>query len=505
MAEALENRTDFLIRNVVLAVTALIGVGLLIRLSLVRSYAYDELAHAHMSWLVSVGEVPYRDFAANHFPFLWMLMSPLLRVLPESSTALMILRGLALLLNGVFTAVLGTLICLNLDPKHRIWAVACFGIVVFSPVTMHFLIEFRPDALANALLFSALLWLRLRGSKNVGTGLGSGFVIGAAVLINTKYLLLPVVLGAVAFILHFHAFRRIWSFALAICLGFGAALLAGLLLMVQMNVPLNDVWRMVVTYNAAVEKTHAYGFGLARELMEHPIWFGYMVVGLIGCGAIFLRKREVPSSLDVAVPVFLAMNLAAATRPWKQYLASWLLLAAYLPARSLPPLLAEPLASRAQVIAVACVSTIAIIGLVSTGTVDPNGSGPDRVTQDRVIKWMVQQVPASGFVVTGFPLHPVFRRDSFFKVVIDPTIAGGDGLEIIIPRLAPPNYAEHFRQSGYEKDLESRPPSVIVSGYLYTQAQGQALNTYLKNHPERYRQENIPDTHVIVLRRKDER
>ena len=97
-----ENHAAFLFRNAAIGFAGLFGIVLLIRLVFVRSYNYDELSHAHMAWLVSVGDVPYRDFAANHFPFLWILMSPLMRVLPESPVALMYLRGLALLLNTVF-------------------------------------------------------------------------------------------------------------------------------------------------------------------------------------------------------------------------------------------------------------------------------------------------------------------------------------------------------------------------------------------------------------------
>jgi hypothetical protein len=65
---------------IIFGVTGLAGVAVLIRLIFVRSYNYDEISHAHMAWLLSIGQVPYRDFAANHFPFFWITLWPLMKV-----------------------------------------------------------------------------------------------------------------------------------------------------------------------------------------------------------------------------------------------------------------------------------------------------------------------------------------------------------------------------------------------------------------------------------------
>ena len=174
-----EQRSARWLRNALLAVAGLMGAAMLVHLACVRNYDYDEISHAHMAWLLSTGEKPYQDFAANHFPFFWIAISPLMRLLPQEPVALMLLRGLAVLLNAVFIGALGSLICLELRPAQRIWAAACFGLIVFSPTAVQFLIEFRPDALANALLFAAMLWVRLRGTKRLADGLLAGLMMGA--------------------------------------------------------------------------------------------------------------------------------------------------------------------------------------------------------------------------------------------------------------------------------------------------------------------------------------
>jgi len=499
-SQSSNHRMAFLIRNATIIFAGLLGVVLLIRLIFVRSYNYDEFSHAHMVWLVSIGEVPYRDFAANHFPFLWILMSPLLWVLPESSATLMVLRGLALLLNMVFIVSLGALICLKLQPKERFWGGASFGLVVFSPLVMHFLMEFRPDAIANALLFSTLACIILRDSRTFVMALVSGFFIGAAVLINTKFILLPFMLGTVALVVHTRQIRQLWPFVMGICLGFGFAILCGYLLLNGIGASASDAWRMVVTYNAMVQKNNALGYGLVRTLLtSYPVLLIYSVAGLIGCVVLFLRQRRLPDFFTVTIFIFLAMNLLTTARPWKQYVASWLLLAACFPARSLPLLLAR-LRPQIQAAVASGFAILMIVGFARVGDVDPDGGGIDRQTQNRAIEWMLQRVPPDGFVVSGFYLHPVFRRDTFFKTVFD--IAGnGDGLEQFMPQLATAPYSEHFQQSGYEKELELRPPSVIVP-QRYTPAQMQALNAYLIRHPGAYEQINIPDTSIFVLQQK---
>jgi hypothetical protein len=119
--------------------------------------------------------------------------------------------------------------------------------------------------------------------------------------------------------------------------------------------------------------------------------------------------------------------------------------------------------------------------------------------------WCLEHVPPGRFVVADFFVHPVFRRDSFFRVVTDITgVADRDGLEEFMPHLAPSAYAEHFRQSGYENELEARPPAMIVATARYTKAQVQALDSFLSRHADSYRLQEIPGTRTPVLVRQAE-
>jgi hypothetical protein len=501
MAEAQENRAVFLIGKAALTLAGLLAFGLLIRLIFVRDYDHDEIQHAHLAWLVSVGQVPYRDFAVNHFPFLWILVAPLMRVLPESPMTLTILRGMALLLNMVFIGALGTLVGRGLQPKQRIWAIACFGLVVCSPQVLHYLIEFRPDPLGNALLFGALAGLGLGGLKSKATTFVCGVGLGTAALINTKYAPFLLVLGAVALIRFAPSGRRFWPPALVIGMGFSFALFSGAILLHWMHIPLDGAYQMVVAYNAAVEKARPFGFGLAAAVMQNWVWLAYSMAGLYGCAVLYLEQRRQPGFFSIAILCFLVVALVTTTRPWKQYYVPWLLLAAYFPARSLPSFITR-FSLPVQAVLALCFLTGVGIGFVKTGVTDPNGVGLPRAIQDRVFVWALQHVPPDGFVVATFPMHPVFRRDTFFKVVVDELGHGLDGFEQFMPQLVQPSCIEHFQRSGYEKELEDHPPTMILMQGKCTPTQVQVLETWLTSRTNIYEPYQIPGTPVIALERK---
>ena len=478
----------FLALNLGLLVAGIATALLLLRFSFIRDYDYDELSHAHMAWLLSIGDKPYRDFAANHFPFFWILLSPVMHIIPESPLGLALLRCLALALNAVFVTALGTLICLELRLKQRIWAAACLALVVFFPITLNFLVEFRPDALANALLFSSLLWLRLRGGRSITGCFVGGLGIGLAVLVNTKYLLFPFVLGGMIVVVNH---RKLWEIryrALPACAGFAAALLGGVTLLALLHIPIDAAWRSVVTYNATVEKSHTFGFGLAGMIWKTPWGLAYILAGLATCVIIFVRNRLKPEPFLIAMFIFLAINLCTTTRPWKQYLASWFLLAACFPMRSLPVLVAR-LRPQLQAAVALCIIALAITGYARAyGAVKRE----NRPAQDQSMAYILRTVPPNRRIISSYYTHPVFRRDTFYKTVYDMELNGQDGLEQFMPGLLPGTNAEQYEPEGYQEELETQPPALIVLIGGYTGAQSAAMATYLDHRSGAYTHLAIP-------------
>ena len=59
-------------------------IGTLLALMFNSIVINDEMEHLRMSWLVSQGEVPYRDFFEHHHPLLWYLFAPIIVALPHN-------------------------------------------------------------------------------------------------------------------------------------------------------------------------------------------------------------------------------------------------------------------------------------------------------------------------------------------------------------------------------------------------------------------------------------
>ena len=81
----------------VLLVLILATLAALLRTALQPDFFADEVEHAHVTWLLGQGVMPYRDIHQIHLPMVWILLSPLLSVLPETLESLVILRMVCLL------------------------------------------------------------------------------------------------------------------------------------------------------------------------------------------------------------------------------------------------------------------------------------------------------------------------------------------------------------------------------------------------------------------------
>ena len=71
-----------------------------------------------------------------------------------------------------------------------------------------------------------------------------------------------------------------------------------------------------------------------------------------------------------------------------------------------------------------------------------------------------------------------------------PTDPGGNGTEAIMRRLDVPGYSERFDREHYRRELDSRPPALVVSPLegesAYEPLQWTVLREYLTAHQKSY-------------------
>ncbi|HOW97134.1 MAG TPA: hypothetical protein P5567_03905 [Kiritimatiellia bacterium] len=481
-----------------------------------RVVTYDEASHAHMAWLLDRGQVPYRDFAANHLPFFWMLVRPLASRLADPLRTMNLARGLALAGHLAFLLLLAAHAARGRDSGARACALGALAFMALLPPVLPFLVEFRPDSLSNPLLAGGL-WL-LRGRPSRRRAAAGGFLVVAAMLINTKLLLLPVVLAAAA-LWRADDRRAAWARAGWAAGGAGLALLLAAGVLKGYGIDPRAAWQSAVAYNAALERMHTFGAGLWRALRDQPLPLACAAAGAAGWGWRVARRRERAGAFETGVVLFLLLQAVLATKPWLQYTASWFLLAAVLPA-ALAARAAEewprwwlgPAALVLVLLALRALTAPAAEQGPVIRFADGSRFSPTRTVQARALRYLLDRAAPHDRVVAAFPWHPLCRSNTFYKIISDFDGRGHDGLEWAARNLPGFPRADRLTPEGYRSELEERPPAVVFLGILseggpawspYSEAQTRALEAFFDAHGAEYGMAEIPGTPFTVMQRVD--
>ena len=160
------------------------AIILLVGLARVRFFQLDEFVFVRAAWLISEGQVPYRDFFEHHTPLFYSLLAPSLAVLPQQAGALLAIRLLCLASAGLL-AVSTYLLCRSLAGRFESWAATL--LLFMMPGFVSRAIEIRPDVLAAAAFTGASALLIGRGWS--ASGLANavpGALVALAILATQK-------------------------------------------------------------------------------------------------------------------------------------------------------------------------------------------------------------------------------------------------------------------------------------------------------------------------------
>jgi hypothetical protein len=147
------------------------------RLALHKSFSIDEFQYAHAAWLVAHGQVPYRDFFEVHFPLLYQGLALVFRVLGDSPSNVLALRGAML----APLALTGAAVALLNRRQGFVAGVLAPVLLLAMPDFVALATEIRPDALAIALFLGALACLSVaRGDRPWRTSVAGALLVAAA-------------------------------------------------------------------------------------------------------------------------------------------------------------------------------------------------------------------------------------------------------------------------------------------------------------------------------------
>lgn len=116
----------------------------------------DEFEHLHAAWLISIGEIPYKDFFEHHHPLLWYLSAPIVGAFYDNALIFYIMRGVSLLSSFLTLWYLFQIVLFWSDRKC-----AWFSIVlaIGNIITLYNIYQFRPDNFMNFAFLAGVYYL----------------------------------------------------------------------------------------------------------------------------------------------------------------------------------------------------------------------------------------------------------------------------------------------------------------------------------------------------------
>src|ERR1700677_137513 len=417
-----------------------------------RHYDYDEVLRAHSIWMTSQGLRPYHDFFEAHPPY-FALLAPLARNLTDPSPLLITLRLIATTGNLLFLAGLATLAART---GGQGWLVAILGtaLTAFCPAVLEFLTEFRIDGWGYSLaVWSIIGFLHsTRTWRYIGLGAGTGI---ATLLFCPKLALLPPMILVFEQIKARASLRNaLWAFG-SYALGIGIA--GGLfwLWLLANGIEVNMVFACLVKFNGLSNATSGDGRGLLREITRQ--WT--LTVPFIAAFAVWtiqcFRARSFPAIYPAALALWLFAQAALVSYPYKQYYGPWFLFASGFFPFLYAVFQAFPKYITSAVFFGLCALSITVSGLAAFSWANLHESE----AEENVIRLMNGITEPGDRVVGLLPLHPIYRRDTFYDFFNTYDPAGHHTADILdgIPQLH-----DLVSEKHYHEELEAHPPAIIV-------------------------------------------
>lgn len=468
----------------------------LLRLATTQTFNYDEVAEFHAIWQVSRGHKPYVDFYYDHPPYFWLLYAPVLRLLPEDFSSLLVLR----LLNLVFSfAALALLFLLMLRRSaERDWKGAALGAgaLVFLQVPIVFAFsQFRADQLTLALTLAGLLLLDVPAPAPARPRrwAGAGFLFTAGALVTPKLVLICAAAALVHGLERRLEDRRELPLLLgAFLAGCAGAFLLLNLLVLALGIDPRTYFLWTLRHHLLATVEGGYRFGLARGILlraaHNPLWL-LVILGGAFAAARALRERGWRAEKPLLVLlVFAVLQPLWVRYLWEHYISAALL--AWAPALAL---FIHRVGRWKSLIAQAAVAAL-FLGGVLRGLPDLEAYERWRrglKEQLAVAGALLEQAPAGLPVSMQPPLHVVFRENStyFFNYTIIPG-GRGQGTEELMARS--PRLAPLFTFSGYLEQLERRPPGLILVTPAFAGRQYvAAVEEFLRRHARDYERRDV--------------
>ncbi|HEY7371571.1 MAG TPA: hypothetical protein VIF57_05280, partial [Polyangia bacterium] len=362
-------------------------------------------------------------------------------------------------------------------PVRLPWRVGALAVAVIAshPAIIDYLVEFRLDSWPNALLMIAIYRYRSRRWGPLRSSIELAALSMAAILCSPKLVLFVGMFGALSIVMDDQRPKRVVGM-LAGGLGM-LALGAGFLLAAGHN-PV-DVYRLALRYHRVLNDKGGFGHGVYEIVLALKILRNVVIASIVAWPLVGWRRIH-RSAFEIAVLLFLILQLKMVGFGYKQYYAPWYLLAiAFLP-------YLEVLTRRVKVLNSVL---LAIAVLYVADNVLPSYRGYQDGTalnaDLEARKALEAQVPPGHFVIASIETRPLFRRDALYQHHNSYAPSGYDGTRVMQELNVQP-YSGNFTVDKALAAIEAHKPDLIITnarlpGYVRT-----AMEKYLAKHRDEY-------------------
>ena len=130
-------------------------IGILLTLVFNSTAMADEFEHLRASYLVSLGNVPYRDFFEHHHPLLWFTFAPIIGILPHKPVMILYIAKALAFICSALTFYIIFLMFRRFWRDYKVFGYFLALVFLFYPLWYSVSI-FKPDTFARLFYFCGL-------------------------------------------------------------------------------------------------------------------------------------------------------------------------------------------------------------------------------------------------------------------------------------------------------------------------------------------------------------
>lgn len=380
------------------------------------TYDHDEIEHLHAAWLISQGQLPFRDFMEHHHPALWYLLAPIVRLFSDPARLIVAIRCIDLAGMGALLAIIGAMIRKLVPGGRARWALVMLaGSFMFVSNSM----EIRPDPWMNLFVFLGLFfWISFLDGEQFSRAVAAGICFGIAIAVLQKALVtMALVMFSSLILVVIHRRERGRATVLAQGSAVAMASVTGVLALAAWLIVSQGIWDDFLFWNYPFNRALFHGASdlttfsawrtLGRSIAQDPALWVIGGAGGISIACAIWRRRRTLTAVDDRWIAMMVVAVGSVVFPlWNRipHAQHYLCLLPVLAIFAAVPIHRWRGTCCGIVICVA--AALMIVELVILAALFET-NGPQRKIQ----AWLIEHTGSEDALAVPPPVHPLFRRD----------------------------------------------------------------------------------------------